>query len=60
MRSHVSGCAVRHAIAGVIIAVSSFGTAVTFTAAPSAAATSIAMHSGVSVSNSSSGGNPWG
>ena len=57
MRSHVSGPAVRHAIAVVIIAVSSFGTAVTFAAAPSAAATtSIAMHSDVS----NGGGNPWG
>jgi len=57
MRSHVSGRPVRHDIAVVIIAVSSFGTAVTFAAAPSAAATtSIAMHP----DNSNGGGNPWG
>jgi hypothetical protein len=56
MRSHVSGSPVRHAIAVVIIAVSSFGAAVTFAAAPSAATTSIAMHYEVS----NSGGNPWG
>jgi hypothetical protein len=54
MRSHVCGRPVRHAIAVVVIAVSSFGTAVTLTAAPSAA--TIAMHSDAS----SSGGNPWG